>query len=267
MRKIMIVVLLLLGVAPLKSYGEELRIGGTGAGLALSRALAEAFLKQSADGNSLWMPESLGTSGGVKALAAGKLDVAVLMRALKPDEVGQGASLALCRTPWVFYAQQGRDDVALASADVTALYLSSLPAFAKGEVRPLLRPANETGFAVLQQHFPQLAPVIEQARAARGAVLAMTDQDAMDAVETGASLIGFGAYAPLVAGHRPLRAVALDGNDPSALTPQYPLWSTLYFATGQQTSALGRAFVAYAQSAAAAAVLRANGCLPTTAEH
>lgn len=252
------VLMVLCGVSA--AWCEELRIGGTGAGLALSHALAEAFL-QGRPGDTLWIPESLGTSGGVRALAAAKLDVAVLMRPLKADEMAGGVSFGLCRTPWAFYVQKNRDDVRLASADLTGLFLSSLPGFAKGEVRPLLRPGSETGFIKLQEYYPHLVPLIEQARGARGAVMVLSDQEAMDAVENGPALVGFGAYAPLLAEHRPLRVVVLDGRDPAALAPDYPFWAEIYMATGPQNSVLGRAFVEYVKSSAAAKVLRANGCV------
>lgn len=208
------------------------------------------------------MADSLGSGGGIKALAAGRLDVALSMRPLKDGEVAGGASVALCRTPWVFYSHARRTDVALRRQDLLSLFAASLPPFPQGEVRALLRPANESGFQYLESTFPELKPAIESARSNRAAVEAVTDQEALGAVEQSPSLVGFGALAPIVTERRKLHVVSLDGVDPTTLPADYPHWSSLYLLVGPASSAQGRAFVDYAVSGKAAAKLRANGCLP-----
>lgn len=260
MRFVMFSILLLAGAcAP--AWAQNLRIGGTGVGMELSRGLAADFAQEHG-GTEFRMADSLGSGGGIKALAAGRLDVALSMRPLKDGEVAGGASVALCRTPWVFYSHARRVDVALRRQDLLSLFAASLPPFPQGEVRPLLRPANESGFQYLESTFPELKPAIEAARSNRAAVEAVTDQEAMGAVEQGLSLVGFGALAPIIAERRKLHVVSLDGVDPTRLSADYPHWSSLYLLVGPASSAQGRAFVDYAVSAKAAAKLRANGCLP-----
>ncbi|MCA1908622.1 MAG: substrate-binding domain-containing protein [Magnetospirillum sp.] len=260
MRFIMFAALLLAG-ACVPAWAENLRVGGTGAGLELSRGVAADFVREHG-GTQLWMADSLGSSGGIKALAAGRLDVAISMRPLKDGEVAGGASVALCRTPWVFFSHARRADVALRRQDLLSLFAARLPPFPQGEVRALLRPANESGFQYLESTFPELKPAIESARSNRGAVEVVTDQEALGAVEQGLSLVGFGALAPIVAERRKLHVVSLDGVDPTTLPADYPHWSILYLLVGPASSAQGRAFVDYAVSDKAAARLRANGCLP-----
>ncbi|MBR9970285.1 substrate-binding domain-containing protein [Magnetospirillum sulfuroxidans] len=258
MRKVIVVFLLVVGwTCPLAA--QNLRIGGTGAGLEISRVLAEEFARLHA-GTTLWVPESLGTTGGIKALAAGRLDVAVTMRKLNPGEVEDGVSIAFCRTPWTFFAHGSRRDIRLSQADLPGLFQATLPPFAQGEVRPLLRPANETSVLYLQERFPELPPLIEAARQMRGAVLAATDQDAMDAVENGASLVGFGPLAAIVAERRKLRIVPFEGHDAGRMAADYPFWTTLYLAFGPNSTAQGRAFVDFVRSPAAVSLLHANGC-------
>lgn len=260
MRFIMFAAVLLAGAcAP--AWAQNLRVGGTGAGLELSRGIAADFAREHG-GTELWMADSLGTGGGIKALAAGRLDVALSMRPLKDGEVAGGASVALCRTPWVFYAHARRADVALRRQDLPALFAARLPPFPQGEVRALLRPANESGFQYLEAAFPELKPAIETARSNRATIEAVTDQEAMGEVEQSPSLVGFGALAPIVAERRNLHVVSLDGVDPAGLPADYPHWSILYLLVGPASSAQGRAFVDYAFSDKAAAKLRANGCLP-----
>jgi len=260
MRFVMLSALLLLGgLAP--AWAQNLRVGGSGVGLELSRAITAGFAREQS-GIDTWIAESLGSGGGIKALAAGRLDVAISMRPLKDGEVEGGKSVELCRTPWVFYTQAGRSDVSLRQSDLPSLFTSSLPSFAKGQVRALLRPANESGFQYLEQSFPGLKPAIEAARRNRAAVEAITDQEAMAEVEQSPSLVGFGALAPIVAEKRKLHVVPLDGADPTKLPADYPHWSQIYLLVGAGSSPQGHAFVAYALSGKAGAQMRASGCMP-----
>ncbi|WP_068435290.1 PstS family phosphate ABC transporter substrate-binding protein [Magnetospirillum sp. XM-1] len=245
---------------------ETVRAAGTGIGIAMVRLLAEQYRRDHPD-TPVWVPESVGTAGAVKGLATGKLDVGILARPLKAGEVEGGASVPICRTPLVFYINAERRDVALNRRDLPALFANALPPFPGGEVRVLLRPPSDTGFIRLLEAYPDLAPTVTAARDARGAVLALTDQEAMDAVETSRTLLTFGAFAPLLAEKRKLIAVPLDGVAPSLETlenghrlPEVPL----VLALPPSPSAQARAFVDYARSPAASSLLRASGCLPVT---
>ncbi|WP_145980767.1 PstS family phosphate ABC transporter substrate-binding protein [Magnetospirillum sp. ME-1] len=252
--------------AAMPSRAETIRAAGTGVGIAIVRQLAEQYRRDHPD-TPIWVPESVGTGGAVKGLAAGKLDVGILARPLKSGEVEGGASVPICRTPLVFYINAGRRDVTLSRRDLPALFANALPPFPGGEVRVLLRPSTDTGFIRLLETYPDLVPAVTAARDARGAVMALTDQDAMEMVEASRTLLTFGAFAPLLAEKRKLIAVPLDGVAPSRETlesghpfPEIPL----VLALPPSATAQARAFVDYARSPAASALLRANGCIPVS---
>jgi phosphate transport system substrate-binding protein len=244
--------------------GAAVRAAGSGAGIGVVRLLAERF-GAAHPGVAVVVPESVGTSGAVRGLAAGKVDLGILARPLKPGEVDGARSLVVCRTPLVFFTSRQRGDVALSRRDLPALFTGTLAPFGGGEVRPLLRPASDGSTLGLLEYFPELASAVEAARGMRGVNLALTDQDAMDAVEASGSLVGFGAYAPLPAEGRRLVAVPLDGVTPGveALeTGRYPYAAPIVLALPADPAPGARAFVDFALSPAAAPVLRANGCLP-----
>lgn len=244
---------------------EVVRVGGTGMGIALVRKLAAAYRAEH-PGHPIWIPESIGTSGAVKGLAAGRLDVGILARPLKPGEVDGAVSVQVCRTPLVFFTSSRRRDISLTRAALPALFANTLPPFSQGEVRMLLRPATDTEFIRLLEIYPEIAPAMATAREARGAVLAVTDQEAMDAVENSRSLVGYGALAPMTAEGRALTVVPMDGLTPGveALESGRHLHDLpLHLALPAHSTEEAKAFVAYARSPAAAALLQANGCLPS----
>lgn len=82
--------------------GQEVKIGGTGAALGTMKILADAYSRQRPDFRFAVLP-SLGTSGGIKALRAGAIQVSVSARPLLESEA-QGGFVATeyGRTPFIF---------------------------------------------------------------------------------------------------------------------------------------------------------------------
>ena len=88
---------------------DGLRIGGTGVALGGMSLLAEAFEAAHPDTEIEVLP-SLGSSGGVKALLAGAIDLSVSSRALKDAETEKGAIARLyATTPLAVVTSTGTD--------------------------------------------------------------------------------------------------------------------------------------------------------------
>ncbi len=71
-------------------FAATLKIGGTGAALGTMRLLADEFVRLHPD-TSIVIPDSLGSGGGIKAVLAGALDIALSSRQLKSKEKNAGA--------------------------------------------------------------------------------------------------------------------------------------------------------------------------------
>lgn len=249
-----------LGVVAPSVMAEPVRIGGSGSGLALTRALFEAFHRTHPQ-FELWMPDSVGTGGAIRGLEAGGFDIGVLLRPLGAGELPGGRAVEICRTPFVFFVSATRSDVRLGRDGLADLFLGQSPY----NLRPVLRPEQETNSNVLLGYFPGLAEPIRYARQQRGRVIVLTDRETMDVVEQSSSLIGAGAYAPLVAERRRLLPVPLDGVAPTLdnlASGRYPYASQILLAVGPTPAPAAMAFVAFATSPEAGPVLRENGCLP-----
>jgi phosphate transport system substrate-binding protein len=81
--------------------GETIRINGSGTGLEMLKPLLKAYATAHPR-VSFIMDKPLGSSGAIKALAAGALDLAVSSKPLKPEEAAQGLQLSpYGRTPLV----------------------------------------------------------------------------------------------------------------------------------------------------------------------
>jgi phosphate transport system substrate-binding protein len=229
----------------------DLVIAGSGSVLRLADGLLDAW---SPPGGrpSTWLPESIGSTGGLEALADGAVDIALISRPLRDDERAAGLrDVPIARTAVVFGVH--------ADVPVTDLSRAELAAILGGDVRAwpdgtpivlLLREPGDSGLGVLSDALPDLADLVEQARAdGRGSVL-VTDQAMVVALASTPGALGVVVDQGLVHGAGlPVRAMSLDGLAPSADTVRdgrWPMIKTLSLALGDDASPAALAFASFA---------------------
>src|SRR5687768_2980829 len=97
-------------------------LAGSGGNLPLTRALAEAFEART-PGARLVVQESIGSTGGVRAVAEGAIDVGLVSRSLRAAERGLGLeTIPYARVAVVLATHPGVSDHGLTRADVLAVY-------------------------------------------------------------------------------------------------------------------------------------------------
>ena len=101
---------------------NKLRIGGTGCAIASMHILGQAFTKTHPDVTVAIVP-SLGSGGGIKAMLAGAIDLAISGRDLKPAERAQGAQASeYARTPLVFAVSSRSSVSAITTSKLVKIY-------------------------------------------------------------------------------------------------------------------------------------------------
>ncbi len=252
-----------LAFVPRPAAAQSLVIGGTGSGLGTMTRLAEAFGHLHPELSPTVLP-SRGSSGGIKALLAGEIDLAVSARPLKPEERAAGATdLAYGRTPLVLVASRDIKMVALTGEDVVAFFTGARRAWPDGSpVRLILRPESETDSRLLVESFPAIEAPLAALREAGSVPVAYTDQDAANLLDSVPGAFGVLALSVILGEGRALTPLVLDGVAP---TPEnladgsYPMGKTLYFVTVPEPSEPTRDFLAFAASPAGRAILEATG--------
>ena len=244
---------------------EALRMGGTGAGLQLLQRIGDAYAA-TAPGVDVQIVPSLGTSGGIRALADGAIDIAVTSRPLKPDEAREKLhEVAKARTPFVLVTSQS-DPEPLRAIEVAASFGGEKTNWLdKTPIRIVLRPETESDTRLLEQYFPQMSEALARARLRPEIPVAATDQDNATAAEitkgslTGASLVQMLTEA------RELRIVWIDGVEPTLdnlESGRYPYEKALHFLASDTGSLAADGFAQFLNSQAAAAIMRESGILP-----
>jgi phosphate transport system substrate-binding protein len=194
---------------------EPLQIGGTGAGIAAVRQVAQAFMASAPDQRVEVLP-SMGSGGGMRALAAGKIGMAMVARRIAADEQAAGMTQAVClNTPFVL-ATSLPAAPPLTSDAVAGLYGAADARWPDGRpVRIVLRDEKEVSTQLLIKYFPRMQPALQEARKRMDVPIAMTDQENGDMAEQVAGSLTAMGLMQLVGERRALRILPVDGVAPS----------------------------------------------------
>jgi phosphate transport system substrate-binding protein len=241
---------------------ETIRISGTGGAMETMRILGEAFRKEN-PGIRVELSPVIGSSGGVKAVQAGRLDIGLSARALSAEERAQGlVEIKYARTPFVFGVNSALKMTGLTLKGLADIYAGRRDWENGGRIRLVLRPPEDSDIPVLRSMSPAMNAAVDIALRRKGMIVATTDHDAADAIEGVPGAFG-GTTLSLVLSEKPaFRVLALDGVVPSVRTladRSYPYSKTFFMVTGNPPSAAVRRFVDFVRSPAGSGILAKNG--------
>jgi phosphate transport system substrate-binding protein len=231
-----------------------LRLGGTGCALALGHILAEA-LAHERPGVSAEMVPSLGSSGGIKALAGGVIDVALSGRPLKDEEQAKGlVAHPFARSPLGFTSPADVTAEGVTLAEIADIYAGRTVFWPNGSpLRLVLRPEGDQDTTILRGMAPFMAAAVDSAFARAGLITAANDQENLDTLEKLPGSLGVAILGQIRAERRNLKMLRLDGVTPSTdalRSGAYRHQKTLYLVLRSEPSPLAAAFAAFVVSPA-----------------
>ncbi len=247
---------------------EQLEVGGTGAALGTMRLLLDAFTEVR-PGLSANVAPSLGSSGGIRALLGGGIDLAVSARPPKDKERAAGATATIYGTTAIVFAvSRGNPATEVTTGEILDIYSGRRSNWPDGTpTRLVLRPDGETDTKVIKQYVPGMDRVLEGLGKGVQIPVAYTDQESADLLETLDGAVGTAALSLIVSEGRRLKALAFNGVAPTAETiadGSYPMTKSFYLVTSPKPSELVRSFIAFVRSPAGQSVLRRAGHLPVS---
>jgi phosphate transport system substrate-binding protein len=253
----------LLSFGPRNALADTLRISGTGGAIGTIRILGEAFRKVHPDIQVDIVP-GMGSSGAIKAVLAGRLDIGLCSRPATGEERAQGAvDTRYARTPFVFGVHRNVKRTGLTLASVVDIYAGKRSRWEdRGRVRLVLRPPTDSDISVLKKMSPEMNAAVEIALRREGMIVAQTDQDAADVIENTPGAFGSITLALVLSEKRSIRVLDLNGITPSVraiVDGSYPYTKTFCMVTGKNPSAAVLRFLEFMRSPAATAILARNG--------
>ena len=216
----------------------RIRIGGSGSALGTLRLLADAFEKTHPQASFVIVP-SLGSGGGIRALQAGAIDLAVISRPLEDSERGPDVlATEYARTPLVFAVTVTvtTNVSAITTPELVSIYAGKRKTWADGQpLRLVLRPDTESDTDIIKSVSPGMSQAVTAAQARHGMITALTDKANAESLETIPGAVGTTTLAQITSEKRGLRPLALDGVSPSLATlanGRYRYYKTLFTVSG-----------------------------------
>lgn len=229
-----------------------LELAGSGSNLPLTRALAEAYMN-AAPGTRVVVHESIGSTGGVRAVLEGRIDIGLVSRPLRPEERDLGLRVEpYARVAVVFAAHPSVPDTRLDSATVLAIYNGGRTAWTDGSpIWVLLRESGDSGHTAVARVLPEFTRVTEQAYLDQRWPVLYSDAAMQGALLTTPGAVGVFDLGAIRAQNLPLKALPFEGVAPTPTfvrSGAYPLTKDLAFVTRDAPAPAGRAFMTYVAS-------------------
>jgi len=248
--------------------GASLRIGGSGTDLGTMRQLADGFLESRND-LDVEIPQSMGSGGAVRAVAAGALDIGLLSR--PPGSQERAADLSFihyARTPLVFAASERVTQDAISSSQLIEAYRGNHGSWDDGSlIKVILRPRNDSDTRLLRKNLPWITAPLDAALERRGIPIATTDQETANLVATVSGAIGTTTLALIYSEQKPLKALTLDSIEPTleaVRNGSYPMVKDLYLAVRVPAKPEVRDFVDFMVSPQGRLILERTGHVVVT---
>ena len=264
--RVMLIAAVVAGLAALAApaRADTVWIGGSGAATALMRLLAAAYEQQHPQ-EKIIVNAALGSRGGIKALNAGAIDLALIGRPLHEHELAGGlAEIEFARTPLAVAVPAANPVSDITFAQLATHYAGTSAAWPDGNrVRVVLRSRDDTDSRMLASFSPSMAQALDAALARPGMFVAINDEDAAAAIVRLPGAIGTVTLAQIVAGRLPLKALTLAGLPPSVeaiRSGRYPYYKRLFMVTSKLATPTTKRFISFVQSREGARILTAHGC-------
>jgi len=199
-----------------------IRISGAGGTSRTLQALANEYTRSN-PGVAFEFLEGSGSSGGVKGVNAGFLDLGAMSRLPKQDEMATGIE-------YVNFAAERVSVVTSSDLPLPGLPVEQVRGIFSGEIRNwsevggpdvliriIIREEDDSNTKIMRAGIMGDTPFSETA------LLMTSESDAKEALNKAAGAIGYLAFSGVVSSGSSVNPVALDGVHPSGQGPGYPL--------------------------------------------
>lgn len=231
-----VLVSLLLGMAllvPAAQAAETIRINGSGSGLDMMKPIIAAYVKKN-PGVKIVIEKPLGSSGALKALVAGHLDIAVSSKPLSAEHTAQGAFMReYAKTPVAIVTHLGVTKKEITTKELTDIYAGKVHDWGDGTpLRLILRPDGDIDTKIMRELSPEFSAALGQAQKREGMTIAVTDPESNDMVSRTVGGIGASGLTSLIVTRPALRTLKLNGVEPTPgnlANGRYPLGKNIHF--------------------------------------
>lgn len=249
---------------PNDSSVPKIIVGGTGDSQELMRALAKALIEKLGSG-IIEVPDSIGSKGGIRAVAEGQIDLARVARPLKEDEKKLGLTYELfAKSPVVIAVNPSVADINnITTEQLIGIYSGKIKDWSQlgigaGKIYPITRESGDSSLAVLEGKIPGFADINAPA-----VKVIYTTPETVAALTEHKGTIG---YIPLsMAVGKQLRILKVNGVYPSSenvLDGKYEITVPLGIVYKEQPKGLAKSFIDFIYSKEGQKIITRMGAIP-----
>lgn len=249
-----------------ESLGPGLHLAGSGSNLVVTRALAAAYRRAWPD-ERVVVHDSIGSTGGVRAVADGVIAIGLVARPLHPREASLGLTVVpYARVPIAVLAHPDVRDANIASEALVRSIRGEDARWSDGtSLVWLLRERGDAGSAVVARQVRGFAEATEDAITSRRYRVVYHDDELTRALLGLPGGIGIADLPQARANAPTARILALDGREPTVdavRDGRYALTKDLAFVVRDAREPSVVRFLAFARSDDARAVIEEAGAAP-----
>ena len=262
--RLVVIFTVVIFLAPAVFAEETVRISGTGGAIGGMKLLGQAFERRN-PGVKVDVLPSLGSTGGINAVKAGKLDLAVSARPLREDEKTSGLlEEPYAKAPFIFATSSKSRAEGLRLSEIQDIYAGKITTWPYGgRIHIVMRPASDAYTHFLEELSPGMKDALASAKNVPGLILGITDQDAAVQIEKIPNSFGVTSYTLVVSENRKIKPLSVDGISPvgkNGANEKYPYSMTFYlvYMKGRNTRPVSD-FIDYTGSKEGERILRKAG--------
>jgi phosphate transport system substrate-binding protein len=194
----------------------KLIITGTGSSIGAMQRMGEVFQKKRPNVTVNVLP-SIGATGAIKAVKAGRIDIGLSSRPLTPEERSMGIiEEPYGRTPFIFGVQESNPTKGVTLTEIEDIYAGKRKTWPDGTpIRLILHPISCAFSVYLASINPRLKSASEKAHSIPGVFVGMTDQEAAAQIEKTPGSFGTTSASLVVSEKRKIKALLVDGAAPA----------------------------------------------------
>jgi len=231
---------------------DTIRVNGSGSAMSMLKPLAEAYQRSNRH-VEIAVGKPLGSSGALKALLAGALDLAVSSKPLTAEDSAKGARLfAYGKTPLAIVVEREVPVTDLSSRQLEDILAGRMTRWASGPaLRLVLRPEGDIDTRILRDFSPTMNQAVSLAQARPGMLLAVTDPEATALIARTQGGVGLAGLASVLGdGHR-LKVLTFNGLSPTPAllaSGTYPMAKDIHLVITDKATPAAWAFIDYIYS-------------------
>lgn len=239
---------------------EEIIIVGTGSGMALLQTVADEYMKAGAD-IKITVPDSIGSSGGIKAVGTDQYRIGRVGRELRKTESHYSLSyVPFAKLPIIFFTNKSVTVENISPQQACDIYSGKITNWQEvggndAKIRVVRREDGDSSLQVLQDSLPGFKEITITPKSKT----ALTDQETLEFVESVKDTIAFGTYGNAKTYN--VNVLSIEGKNPENDDYPYTGSLALIFKEKNRKGDLLK-FIEYVRSPAASDAIRKAGGLP-----